>query len=161
MKNLIFIIFIFPILVYGQEGDSKQRVNEIYTLVKLTDSLAKGKKEGIIEGVITFSHGRKKNFGWEAYFLNENNNSNLPLRIRYSETNQKGLEDLNLYYHYGKLIYAELITTHLNRKSKPVKITTKKFNFENGDVLHAEDPTDSEIDYILQKEKILIKSIYK
>ena len=161
MKSLILIIFILPILIHGQEIDAKikLRINEINSLIKVSDSIGNIQKEGISEGEIRYNH-ISGNFGWEAYFLNDTKNKTQPLRIRYSDTQPKANENLNLYYKNGILIFAELITTPTGRKSKRNQPLSKTFYFENGDIIYP-NTTDSDIDYIIQKEKTIYKMIYK
>lgn len=163
MRKQFFIVclFCFSGSIYGQKMDLEKqaKIDRISFLVKSIDGLAREKKEGIIEGVIIYSHGLKKNFGWEAYFLNDENEK-LPLRIKYNENKPTGLESLNLYYHKGELIYSELIEVTLNKKLKPIKKTIKKMSFENDEPLSIDDALDRDSFYILEKEKQLIKSIY-
>ena len=164
MKNLIFIIciFIFPIITYGQEIDSKIKfkIDEINSIVKLTDSIGNHRNEGISEGPIKYNH-ISGNFGWDAYFLNDIENKNQPIRIRYSETQPKAVyENLNLYYLKGKLIFAELIKSKIGRNSKKGKPVKKIFYFNGSEIIYP-DQTDLDIDYVLAKEKTIYKMIYK
>lgn len=160
MKSLIFIIsyFIIPILTYGQETDSEIKLR-IDSLIKVSDSIEKKQKEGISEGVIRYNHISGK-YGWEAYFLNDVKEKNKPLRIRYSETQPKSNEDLNLYYQNGILVFIELIKTQNKRKSSHNKTKKKHFYFDGKNVMYL-DLTDSDIDYVLGKEKTIRKRIYK
>ena len=82
------------------------------------------------------------------------------MRIRYSITQPKANEDLNLFYHDGILIFAELITTQTSRKSKGNKVLKKHFYFDGKTVIYP-DLTDSDIDYMLEKEKTICKMIYR
>lgn len=164
MKKLILLatIFFISIITYGQttelEDDAKKL--KIINIVKIIDSIGKEKKEGIIEGVNKYSHGKNRSFGWDAYYLTDENTKN-PLRIRYGETKPNETESLNLYYQNGTLIFGELKSMTIDKKSKPIKEITKKFYFENRKIISPEDITDSNIDYILEKEKMLTKNIYK
>jgi len=164
MKELILLVNIFFISLtnYGQTSELKNDVKklQIFNVIKIIDSIGKQKKEGIVEGVIKYSHGKNRTFGWDAYFITDENNKK-PLRIRYGETKPNEIESLNLYYQNGELIFSELKSTTINKNSKPIKETTKKYYFENGKIISAEDSSDSQIDYILEKEKFLRKNIYK
>ena len=165
MKYVYLIFFLIPLLISGQEEDSLNNhkknqltIDEINFLIKVSDSIGNIQKEGISEGEIRYNH-ISGNFGWEAYFLNDTINKNQPLRIRYSETQPKTNEDLNLYYNKGKLIFAELITTQTRRKliqNKPLK---KVFYFA-GNVVIYPSIIDSYIDCILEKERTILKTIY-
>jgi len=163
MKNLIFIIciFIFPIIIYGQEIDSKikYKIDEINSIVKFTDSIGNHRNEGISEGPIKYTH-ISRNFGWDAYFLNDIENKNQPIRIRYSETQPKAYENLNLYYVKGKLVFAELIKSPIGRKAKKNKPIKKIFYFNGSDIIYP-NPTDAKIVYIITKEKTIYKMIYE
>jgi hypothetical protein len=160
MKSLIFILsyFIIPIFTYGQETDSEIKLR-IDSLIKISDSIGEKQKEGISEGDIIYNHISGK-YGWEAYFLNDVKEKNQPLRIRYSETQPKSNEDLNLYYQNGILVFAELITTPNKRKSRHNKTKKKCFYFDGKNVIYP-DLIDSDIDYVLGKEKTIRKMIYE
>jgi hypothetical protein len=162
MKNLIFTMFIFlSMFIYGQESDLKAKsfIDEIDSITKIYDSVGNNRQEGISEGVIKYNH-IKGHFGWGAYFLNDPANEKLPLRIRYSETQPKENEDLNLYYQNGHLIFAELISTSTKRKSKIKGKSNRRFYFDGNKVIYS-DLSDSDIDYVLVKEKTIRKMIYK
>jgi hypothetical protein len=164
MKSLIFriSIFLLPILDYGQESKSeiKHRIEEIDSQIKISDSIGNIQKEGISEGEIRYDHISGK-FGWEAYFINDAENKNQPLRIRYSETQPKANEDLNLYYQNGILVFAELISTPISRKLKLGK-SVKKYLYFNGETLiYPEIIYFDEYNYVLEKEKVIRKMIYK
>lgn len=165
MKKIVFVIILIlncSYLMYGQKDkpEFRTKIDNINYLVKSIDSIGKQKNEGVVEGVVKYSHGPNKNYGWEAYFLNDENGEN-PLRIRYNENTRTGLEYLNLYYDQGQLIYSEFIKIEYNRKLKPIKKTVKKFNFENDNTLNPEDILDKDSVYILEKGKQLVKEIYK
>ena len=164
MKKLILLanIFFISIITYGQTTELKNDAKKlkIVNIVKIIDSIGKEKKEGIIEGVIKYSHGKNRTFGWGAYYLTDENTKN-PLRIRYGETKPNEIESLNLYYQNGTLIFGELKSITIDKKSKPINEITKKYYFENSEIISPEDITDSTIDYILEKEKMLTKNIYK
>lgn len=164
MKELILLanIFFISLTTYGQTSELKNDAKKlkIVNIVEIIDSIGKEKKEGIIEGVIKYSHGKNRTFGWDAYYLTDENTKK-PLRIRYSETKPNEIESLNLYYQNGILIFGELKSTTIDKKSKPIKEITKKYYFENREIISPEDITDSNIDYILEKEKMLTKNIYK
>ena len=150
--------FILTILTYGQETNSEIKLR-IDSLIKISDSIGKSEKEGISEGEIRYNHISGK-FGWEAYFLNDTNSKKQPLRIRYSETQPKSNEDINLYYQNGILIFVELITTPTSRKSKSSKTKSKHFYIDGKNVIYP-DLTDADIDYVLEKEKTIRKMIYE
>ena len=151
-------MFIFPILIYGQQTDSEIKI-KIDLLIKVSDSIGKSAKEGISEGEIKYDHISGK-FGWEGYFINDANDKKKPLRIRYSETQPNSNEDLNLYYQNGILVFAELISSPNSRKSKYNNTKSKYFYFIGKNVIYP-DLTDSDIDYVLQKEKTIRKMIYE
>ncbi|MCC9072907.1 hypothetical protein LNQ49_15100 [Flavobacterium sp. F-65] len=164
MRKQFFIVwlFCFSLSIYGQKNDLEKqaKIDRVNYLVKSIDSIAREKREGIIEGVVVYSHGLKKNFGWEAYFLNDENEKR-PLRIKYNENKPTGLESLSLYYHEGELIYSELIEVVINKKSKPIREIIKRISFEKGEPLNFDDTLlDRDLFYILEKEKELLKSIY-
>lgn len=156
MRKLIFIFVLFPIFVNAQVTDSEIKIR-IDSLMKVTDSIGKLKNEGIVEGTVVYSH-KSGNYGWDAYFLNDIYNEK-PLRIRYSESQPKSHEYLNLYYENGILVFAELTSVINKRNSKRNKTTIKKFYFHENEVF-CEDINDSDLDYILDKEKTILKLIY-
>ena len=158
MKKLIFIcfIFLFPKLFYGQEINSNERIKKIDLLVKVTDSIGITQKEGIAEGEIKYNHTRVF-FGWEAYFVNDTKNR--PLRIRYSETNPKSNENLNLYYQNGEPIFIVLIETPIIQKSKNNKQIIKQFYLDDNKIIYPETNNSDKI-YVLEKEKTIRKMIY-
>ncbi len=163
MKSLNWIIFIliFPILIYGQEDNSKinLKIAEITSQIKVIDSIGNFRNEGISEGDVRYTH-IAGDFGWETYFLNEIENKNTPLRIRYSETKPLVNENLNMYYQNGVLIFAELIRTPISEESKNDNPILKHFYFDGNTIIY-DDLTDSDIDYILEKEQGIRKTIYK
>ncbi|WP_291149132.1 hypothetical protein [Flavobacterium sp. UBA7680] len=163
MKKLFVIIWFLQSLqlIYGQKikSEFEAKADEINYQVRFIDSIGKQKTEGIIEGIVKYSHGPNKNYGWEAYFFNDEEKKK-PLRIKYSETTPKGIEHLNLYYKDGELIYSELMKIEYNRKLKPINQVVKKFIFENNNVLNPKDVLDEDSFYIIEKSKLLVKEIY-
>jgi hypothetical protein len=164
MKILIFRVSIFLLAIFanGQESKNeiKSRIEKIDAQVKSTDSIGNIQKEGISEGEIRYDHISGK-FGWEAYFLNDGDIKNQPLRIRYSETQPKANEDINLYYRNGILVFAELISTSLSRKLKLGKPIKKVFYFNGATLIYPELIYFEEYNYVLEKEKTIRKMIYK
>lgn len=164
MKKLFVIIWLLQSfqLIYGQKikSEFEAKADEINCQVKLIDSIGKQKTEGIIEGIVKYSHGPNKNYGWEAYFFNDEEKKK-PLRIKYSETTPKGIEHLHLYYKDGELMYSELIKIEYNRKLNPVNKVIKKFIFENDKVLNPKGILDNDSFYIIEKSKFILKEIYK
>jgi hypothetical protein len=158
MKKILFICFIFlsPKIFYGQEINSKERIKKIDLLIKVADSIGITQKEGIAEGEIKYNHTHKL-FSWEAYFVNDNKNR--PLRIKYSETNPKSNEDLNLYYQNGEPIFIELIETPIIQKSKNNKQIIKQFYLDDNKIIFP-DTNNSDKIYIIEKEKTIRKMIY-
>ncbi len=159
MKIITYSIFLFLIGSYAIGQSINPKIEEINSVIKITDSICKIKSEGIAEGTIKYNH-IGGNYGWTAYFTNSSENKNQPLRIRYSETQPKANEEINLYYKNGNLIYAELITAKNRILTKVKKIIKKEFYFENQIVIYF-DLTDRDIDYLIQKELTIRKMIYK
>lgn len=161
MKKFYCIIYIliFPFLITGQEDNSKNnlKIAEINSIIKTIDSIGNYRSEGVSEGVVRYTK-IDGDFGWEAYFLNEI--EKFPLRIRYRETKPKLNENINIYYEDGVLVFAELIRTPIIGESKYDNPIVKHFYFDGITIIY-NDLTDSDIDYILEKEKKIRKAIYK
>jgi hypothetical protein len=155
--NLSITILLLTVTSYGQESNSEIKL-KIDSFIRASDSIGKIEKEGISEGEIRYNHISGK-YGWGAYFLNNPKYKKEPLRIRYSETQPKSNEVINLYYQNGILVFAELITTPTSRTVKRKNSKTKHFYFNENDVIYP-DITDSDIDYVLEKEKTIRKMIY-
>lgn len=157
MKKLYCIIYIliFPFSITGQEDNLK--IAEINSIIKTIDSIGNYRNEKASEGVVRYTK-IDGDFVWEAYFLSEN--ERFPLRIRYRETKPKLNENINIYYEDGVLIFAELIRTPIIGESKYDNPIVKHFYFDGITIIY-NDLTDSDIDYILEKEKIIRKAIYK
>lgn len=126
----IILLLLFPIILFGQnDSESKRKFEEIDSYVKQIDSTYKDSKEGIIEGTIEYTKPKRKNGGWEAYYINDSQSKNLPLRIRYGKAEYDRNTELDLYYKSGKLVFAYLTVTYIVGK-RPSKIDyTRKFYF--------------------------------
>ncbi len=164
MKNLIFrtSVFLLPILAYGQEikPEIKRRIEEINAQIKVSDSVGNIQKERVSEGEIRYDHVSGK-FGWEAYLINDAYDKNKPLRIRYSETQPKANEKLNLYYRNGILVFAELISIPISRKFKSERLVKKYFYFNGETVIYPDLIDYDAYNYVLDKEKTIRKMIYR
>lgn len=156
----IIILLLFSILSNGQENNSKlmNQLSEIENYTKFIDSTSKEYKEGIAEGPIVYKSLFRKNGGWDAYYLSDNEKN--PLRIKYSQTGSKTVETYKLYYKNSELIYAEFVEEYLNKK---IKTHQTRFYFQNGNLINQSNIETSNLDLseLLREEKRIKEYYYK
>ena len=165
----ILLLLLFPIILFGQNNsESKKAVIEIDIYVKQIDSIYKNSKEGIAEGPIKYSKPKRKNGGWEAYFINDS--EGLPVRIRYGKAEFDRNINLNLYYRNEKLVFADLTVTFTSRKLKNKTPYKRQFHFPEGRLEWQTRTTSEEFqeaemeysfEYLTKEESLIRKLVYK
>ena len=163
MKTTYIIGLLFlPILIFGQNQKTKlkNKLNKIDSIVELINKTEKKYPEGIMEGPIIYSGLFKKNGGWEAYNLRENDS--IPLRIRYNLALRKIYESYEFYYSNGKLIYINLNVTYYRRKKRN-KPFERKLYFKDSKLIFDSNPKikDYDIKNILETEETTRKIIFE
>jgi hypothetical protein len=124
--------------------------------VKKIDLNENSFEEGIAEGLIKFKSLFRKNGGWTAYYLYENENDNPPLRIKYNESTKKGYDEFEFYYKDDSLIFAKYIQA-FNKG----RVSQKIFYYENRKLIHSTSLDKFEDSrYIKQTEKDVRNLIY-
>ncbi len=155
--------------MFGQDnGESKKAYDEVNKYVKQIDSIYENSKEGIAEGPIEYTKPKRKNGGWEAYFINDS--KGLPLRIRYGKTEFDRNINLNLYYKNEKLVFADLTVTLTSRKMKNKTPYKRQFHFPEGRLQWQTRTTSEEyqtaemeysFEYLKNEDSLIRKMIYK
>ncbi|WP_298396180.1 hypothetical protein [Flavobacterium sp.] len=163
------LLLLFPIILFGQDnGESKKAYDEVNKYVKQIDSIYENSKEGIAEGPIEYTKPKRKNGGWEAYFINDS--KGLPLRIRYGKTEFDRNINLNLYYKNEKLVFADLTVTLTSRKMKNKTPYKRQFHFPEGRLQWQTRTTSEEyqtaemeysFEYLKNEDSLIRKMIYK
>lgn len=170
MKKIILLLF-FPILLFGQDNnESNKALAEIDAYIKQIDSIYKNSTERIIEGTIEYKKLKRKNGGWEAYYIDDVQTKGSPLRIRYAAAEFDTNTKLDLYYKNRKLIYADLTVIYTTGKKSPRTNYTRKFYFPDTKLYWQTRTTNKEFDkadktynydYLFKKESEILKMIYK
>ncbi|WP_121667378.1 hypothetical protein [Mesonia aquimarina] len=155
-------LLLLPILSYGQnlKTELKNKLNKIDSIVELTNRTEKKYPKGIMEGPIIYSGIFKKNGGWEAYYLRENDS--IPLRIRYNLALRKTYESYEFYYSNGKLIYLNLNVTYYRRKNRNESFERKLY-FKDSELIFDSNPKikDYDVKNILETEETTREMIFE
>jgi hypothetical protein len=173
MKSIktIILLLIFPIILFGQNDiDTKKGLDEVDNYVKQIDETCKDLKEGIVEGPIEYTKPKRKNGGWEAYYINDLQTKDLPLRIRYGKAEFDKNTDLNLYYRNGKLVFADLTITFTSSKRSNKTPYKRQFRFPEGRLQWETRTMDKEFneaekkysfEYLFSEESLIRKMVYR
>lgn len=168
---MIILLLIFPTILFGQKDiDTKKGLDEVDNYVKQIDETCKHLKEGIVEGPIEYTKPKRKNGGWEAYYINDFQTKDLPLRIRYGKAEFDKNTDLNLYYRNGKLVFADLTITFTSSKTSNKTPYKRQFHFPEGRLRWETRTTDEEFseaekkysfEYLFSEESLIRKMVYR
>ena len=164
LRNIIIILF-FPLTLVGQNNDANiDNLNEITRITREVAKINLTEKEfneGIAEGPIIYKSIFRKNGGWTAYYLYENQNDNPPLRIKYSQTAKKGYDEFEFYYKDGKMIFAKLTEFKNGGRNKGTE-TKRLFYYKDNELIYTtESEKEKYAEYIKRTEKSVRKMIYE
>lgn len=164
LRNII-IILLFPLTLVGQNNDTN--VETLTKITRITREVAeinlteKESIEGIAEGSIIHKSIFRKNGGWTAYYIYENEDDNPPLRINYSRTAKNGYDEFEFYYKEEKLIFAKMTEIKKRGKNKGTK-TKRLFYYKNNELIYTTESEKEKYDiYIKRTEKNVRNNIYQ
>ncbi len=143
-----------------QTKELSSKILNINNYVSTIDSTSSLNSEGIAEGPIIYKNIFHRNGGWTAYILREND-SNKKMRIKYSASQYKTRESINLYYNNDGLVFAELSVVFKKGKQKHDVPLVEKFYFEDKNIIYQTNSNSQyyNLDYLLTEEKNILNMI--
>lgn len=141
-RDLFFIGVLmtpYSIICQNISGNLKTELVKIDSIVKSIDENGSQFYEGIVEGPIIYKGLFKRNGGWEAYYLNDKEFENIPIRIRYNLAHSKTYENYQFYYDTGSLVFVNLKVKYY-KKGKKDESFERQYYFKNNKLIYDSHP---------------------